>query len=111
MFPVTSIVPATVTFPTNACVVDTLPIVIPVDDAPIVNNSAVSTDSDVIALDDTFVNDAFDAIIPALVIEVLVDGSLTLDGAEYQSWDSDPSANAWAYDWALAKLNLTKETI
>ena len=46
-----------------------------------------------------------------LVIEVLVDGSLTLDGAEYQSWDSDPSANAWAYDWALAELNLTKETI
>jgi hypothetical protein len=45
------------------------------------------------------------------VSQVLVGGNLTLDGEEYQLWDADPSANAWAYDWALAKLNLTKETI
>lgn len=41
-----------------------------------------------------------------IVSEVLVDGNLILDGTEYQSWDSDPSANAWAYNWAIAKLNL-----
>ena len=46
-----------------------------------------------------------------VVSQVLVDGNIFLDGADYQTWDSDPSANAWAYDWALAKLNLTKETI
>jgi hypothetical protein len=45
------------------------------------------------------------------VSQVLVDGNILLDGADYQTWDSDPSANAWAYDWALAKLNLTKENI
>lgn len=46
-----------------------------------------------------------------IVSEVLVDGNLILDGIDYQSWDSDPSANAWAYTWALAKLNLTLQTI
>ena len=46
-----------------------------------------------------------------IVSEVLVDGNLILDGVDYQSWDSDPSANAWAYTWALAKLNLTLQTI
>ena len=46
-----------------------------------------------------------------IISQVLVDGNLILDGEEYQSWDSDPSANAWAYTWALAKLNLTLQTI
>jgi hypothetical protein len=46
-----------------------------------------------------------------IISQVLVSGELQLDGADYQSWDADPSANAWAYDWALAKLKLTKETI
>lgn len=41
-----------------------------------------------------------------IVTQVLVDGNLTLDGVDYQSWDADPSANAWAYNWAIAKLNL-----
>ena len=41
-----------------------------------------------------------------IVSQVLVDGNLTLDGADYQLWDADPSANAWAINWALAKLNL-----
>jgi hypothetical protein len=41
-----------------------------------------------------------------IISQVLVDGNLTLDGIDYQSWDADPSANAWAINWALAKLNL-----
>jgi hypothetical protein len=38
--------------------------------------------------------------------QVLVDGNITLNGTDYQTWDADPSANAWAINWALAKLNL-----
>jgi hypothetical protein len=38
--------------------------------------------------------------------EKLVEGNLTMDGADYQTWDADPSANEAAYTWALAKLNL-----
>jgi hypothetical protein len=39
--------------------------------------------------------------------QILVQGYLNLDGQEYQDWDSDPSANQWAYNWAVVKLNLT----
>ena len=38
--------------------------------------------------------------------EKLVEGNLTMEGADYQTWDADPSANEAAYTWALAKLNL-----
>jgi|LakMenEpi05Nov12_1017451.scaffolds.fasta_scaffold03074_2 hypothetical protein len=38
--------------------------------------------------------------------EKLVDGNLTMDGADYQTWDADPSANEAAYVWSMAKLNL-----
>lgn len=40
------------------------------------------------------------------ITEVLTFGNLTLEGAEYQTWDADPSANEWAYNWAAAQLNL-----
>ncbi len=36
----------------------------------------------------------------------LVDGNLTMDGEDYQTWDADPSANEAAYLWATNKLNL-----
>lgn len=39
--------------------------------------------------------------------QVLVEGNLGIDGADYQTWDADPSANAWAYNYAAGKLNLT----
>jgi hypothetical protein len=39
--------------------------------------------------------------------EALAEGNLTIDGADYQTWDADPSANAWAYKWAASKLNLS----
>ena len=38
--------------------------------------------------------------------EKLVDGNITMDGTDYQTWDSDPSANEAAYVWSMAKLNL-----
>jgi hypothetical protein len=38
--------------------------------------------------------------------QTLVEGNLTMSGEDYQTWDSSVSANEWAYNWALAKLNL-----
>ena len=40
------------------------------------------------------------------IIDILTFGNLTLQGEEYQTWDADPSANAWAYNWAAGQLNL-----
>lgn len=37
---------------------------------------------------------------------MLVDGNLSIDGQDYQTWDSDPSANAFAYNYAMIKLKL-----
>jgi hypothetical protein len=39
---------------------------------------------------------------PVLVLSAY----LTIDGQDYQDWDSSPSANDWVYNWAAAKLNL-----
>jgi hypothetical protein len=38
---------------------------------------------------------------------ILVSSNLTLDGEDYQAWDSNPSANEWAISWAAQQLNLT----
>ena len=38
--------------------------------------------------------------------DILTFGNLTLQGEEYQTWDSTTSANEWAYDWAAGQLNL-----
>lgn len=38
--------------------------------------------------------------------EILVQGNLSISGADYQEWDADPSANAFAYNYAANKLNL-----
>ena len=40
------------------------------------------------------------------IVDILTFGNLTLQGEEYQTWDADPSANSWAYDWAAIQLNL-----
>ena len=37
----------------------------------------------------------------------LQDGNLTIDGEDYQTWDADPSANEWIYNWAAGQLNIT----
>lgn len=42
----------------------------------------------------------------ATLVDVLTFGNLNLGGEEYQTWDADPSANAWAYNWAAGQLNL-----
>jgi len=53
--------------------------------------------------------------IPAVTVDVLVidepsiklvDGNVSMDGVDYQTWDSSVSDNKWAYNWAAAKLNL-----
>jgi hypothetical protein len=36
----------------------------------------------------------------------LQNGTLNINGQDYQDWDASPSANQWAYDWAAGKLNL-----
>ena len=36
-----------------------------------------------------------------------MNGGLTILGAEYQNWTNDPDSNAWIYNWAAEKLNLT----
>lgn len=37
----------------------------------------------------------------------LAEGNLTMDGADYQTYSSSPDSNAFAYNWAAGKLNLT----
>ena len=39
-------------------------------------------------------------------LEILQDGNLTIDGESYEQWDSNPSANQYAYNWAAEQLNL-----
>jgi hypothetical protein len=39
-------------------------------------------------------------------LEILQDGNLTIDGEAYEQWDSNPSANQYAYNWAAEQLNL-----
>ena len=37
----------------------------------------------------------------------LANGSLTMDGEDYQTYSSSQSSNDFAYSWAAGKLNLT----
>ena len=39
--------------------------------------------------------------------ENIITANLDISGADYASWNNDPTSNAWAYNWAAAKLNLT----
>jgi hypothetical protein len=38
---------------------------------------------------------------------VLTIGQLYINGADYEQWDAEVDANAWIYNWAASKLNLT----
>lgn len=38
--------------------------------------------------------------------ENVITATLELTGADYDSWNSDPTSNAWALNWAANKLNL-----
>lgn len=37
----------------------------------------------------------------------IITANLHISGAEYDTWNADPNSNAWAYNWAANKLNLT----
>jgi len=37
---------------------------------------------------------------------MLSQGNLTINGEEYQNWDSEPSANEYAYNWAADQLQI-----
>lgn len=41
----------------------------------------------------------------------LISGQLYMTNPDYDLWNDSPSINNDAYTWALAKLNLTAETI
>jgi hypothetical protein len=37
----------------------------------------------------------------------LANGNLTMDGFDYEAYSTSPDSNAYAYNWAASKLNLT----
>jgi hypothetical protein len=37
----------------------------------------------------------------------LANGSLTMDGFDYEAYSTSPDSNGYAYSWAAGKLNLT----
>ena len=39
--------------------------------------------------------------------ENIITANIDISGADYASWNNDPTSNAWAYNWAASKLNLT----
>lgn len=39
--------------------------------------------------------------------QILVTGQLYINGLDYAEWDAEIDANAWIYQWAADKLNLT----
>lgn len=39
--------------------------------------------------------------------QTLLMGELSINGADYEQWDAEIDANAWIYNWAASKLNLT----
>ena len=39
-------------------------------------------------------------------VETIITANLEISGAEYDSWNADPTSNAWILQWAAAKLNL-----
>ena len=39
--------------------------------------------------------------------QTLLMGELSINGADYELWDAEIDANAWIYNWAASKLNLT----
>lgn len=37
----------------------------------------------------------------------LTNGTLTMDGFDYEAYSTSPDSNSYAYNWAAGKLNLT----
>ena len=42
-----------------------------------------------------------------IMYNIVVNGTLQIDGQDYIDWNSATDANSWAYNWAATKLNLT----
>lgn len=42
----------------------------------------------------------------SLNVQNVITATLDIAGADYASWNNDPTSNAWAYNWAANKLNL-----
>ena len=38
---------------------------------------------------------------------LLVDGNLTMSGADYTTYSSSPDSNSYAYSWGATQLNIT----
>jgi len=43
--------------------------------------------------------------------QTLIVGELSINGQDYDDWDTSVSANEWIYNWAADKLGLTIVTI
>jgi hypothetical protein len=43
--------------------------------------------------------------------QTLISGELSINGDDYANWNSSNDANAFIYDWAATKLNLTIVTL
>ena len=39
--------------------------------------------------------------------QTLLIGELSINGEDYALWDAEIDANAWIYNWAASKLNIT----
>jgi hypothetical protein len=39
--------------------------------------------------------------------QTLLVGELSINGEDYALWDAEVDANAWIYNWAASKLNIT----
>jgi len=37
----------------------------------------------------------------------IITANLDISGADYDTWNNDPTSNAWIYNWAVEKLKLT----
>lgn len=43
--------------------------------------------------------------------ENIITATLEISGTEYDSWNADPTSNAWILNWAAIKLNLVLITV
>jgi len=60
------------------------------------------SDSDNLSTSATFYYQLFTA-----TKQQLADGSLTMNGFDYEAYSTSPDSNAYAYSWGASKLNLT----
>lgn len=42
----------------------------------------------------------------AVSVENIITSTLEISGEDYDLWNSDPTSNAWALNWAVSKLKL-----